>query len=110
MDIQNSYKKISRLRTTDLLISKMDCNINISILKSLKPGLIGLIGVFAGQIVSMIYTGRSMMSSDFASAFLVVYCVIAYSVVTALEARAITRKELICDLLAIRMSRTAAKS
>ena len=110
MKIRRKLIEISRLRTTDLLSSKMDCSERVSFFKSLKLGLIGLIGIFVGHIVNTIYANQAMSMADYVSAAFIVLCVIEYMLINTLEARSASQKELICDLLALRMSRTGKKS
>ena len=109
MKNRRKFKEICRLRTSDLMVSKMDCIESIALLKSLKLGLIGLIGIFVGQIVNTIYAGHSLQVADYVSAILVVFFVVEYLFVNTLEARSASQKELICDLLTLRMSMTGKK-
>ena len=110
MKNRGKFKEICRLRTSDLMVSKMDCIERIALFKSLKLGLIGLLGIFVGQIVKTIYANQEMLLADYVSAVFVVLCVIEYLLINTLDARSASQKELICDLLAIRLSRTGKKS
>ena len=109
MKNRRKFKEISKLKTSDLLVSKMDCIESIALYKSLKLGLIGLIGIFVGQIVNTMYAGTSLQIIDYVSAILVILFVVEYLFVNTLEARSASQKELICDLLTLRMSRTGKK-
>lgn len=110
MKNRRKFNEICRLRTSDLMVSKMDCIERISFFKSLKLGLIGLIGIFVGHIVNTIYANQAMSMADYISAAFIVVCVIEYLLINTLEARSASQKELICDLLALRMSRAGKKS
>jgi len=109
MKNRRKFKEISKLRTTDLLILKMNSCESIMLYKSLKLGLIGLIGIFVGQIVNTMYAGTALQIVDFISAILVVLFVVEYLFVNTLEACTASQKELICDLLTLRMSMTGKK-
>ena len=110
MDNRRMFREISRLRTTDLLIAKMDCTRRIALFKSLKLGLLGLLGIFVGHVAKSLLATQAMSWIDYLSVSLAMYCVIGYLVLDALEASSTALKELICDLLALRMSRTGKKS
>lgn len=110
MDNHIMFKEISRLRTSDLLITKMDCTKRISLYKSLKHGLIGLLGIFVGQVVKTTFAEQAISMMDFISILAALYCVVGYLILDALEASTTAQKELICDMLALRMSRTGKKS
>lgn len=104
------FREISRLRTTDLLITKMDCTRRIALFKSLRLGLLGLLGIFVGHVAKSLFDVQAMSWVGYLSASLVLYCVVGYLILDALEAGSNALKELICDLLALRMSRTGKKS
>ncbi len=109
MDNRSMFREISRLRTTDLLIAKMDCTRRIALFKSLKLGLLGLLGIFVGQVTKSLFAAQAMSVMDYLSVPLALYCVIGYLILDALGASSTAQKELICDLLALRMSRTGKK-
>ena len=105
------FKAISKLRTKDLLIAKMDCTKRITLFKSLKLGLLGLLGIFVGQIATSLFTVQADWSwMTVVSIPLALYCAIGYLVLDSLEAGQLAIKELINDLLALRMSKTGKKS
>lgn len=110
METRKLFREISRLRTTDLLITKMDCTRRVYLFKSLKLGLLGLLGIFIGQIAKTLLAGQEMTTIDVISSFLAIYCVIGYLIFDSHESNYTALKELICDLLAIRSSRTGKKS
>jgi len=110
MKNRSKFKEISRLRTSDLLVSKMSCTENVAWLQSFKLGLIGLLGMFLGQIAKTMYTHQDFTFADYLSVVFMIFCVIEYLLLNALEARSTAKKELINDLLAIRISRTGKKS
>lgn len=110
MENRIMHMEISRLRTTDLLITKMDCTRRSALFKSLKLGLVGLLGIFVGQIAKTLYTAQVFGIIDFMSVPLSVYCVLGYLAFDSLEARSVAQKELINDILSIRLSRTGKKS
>lgn len=110
MKNRRKFKEICRLRTSDLMIFKMDCIERISLFRSLKLGLIGLLGIIVGQIVKAVYINQTLLLVDYISIVFFVFFVIKYLFINTLEARSASQKELICDLLALRMSRTGKKS
>ena len=109
MDNHIIYKEISRLRTSDLLVTKMDCTKRMSLYKSLKHGLIGLMGIFVGQVVKTTFADQAMSMMDYVSILSGLYCVVGYLILDTLEASTAAQKELICDVLALRTSRTGKK-
>jgi hypothetical protein len=109
MDNRNVFRQISRLSTTDLLITKIDCTERVAKFKSLKFGLLSLLGIFVGQIAKSLYAAQVMSMMDYLSMILSLYCVTGYLILDALEASSTAQKELICDLLILRMSRTGKK-
>jgi hypothetical protein len=92
------------------MILKMDCIEEIALFRSFKLGLIGFMGVFVGQVVRTIYANQGMLLADYISAVFAVLCIVYYLVFNLLEARSASQKELICDLLALRMNKTGKKS
>ncbi|QFT57111.1 hypothetical protein [Microbulbifer sp. THAF38] len=109
MDNRIMFREISRLRTTDLLIAKMDCIRRIALFKSLKLGLLGLLGIFVGQVAKSLFAAQAMSMMDYLSVALALYCVIGYLILDALEAGSTAQEKLICDLLTLRMSRTGKR-
>jgi len=105
MKNRNVFKEISRLRTTDLLISKMDNIESIALYGSIKRGMIGLMGIFVTQVANAIYTDNTLVASDYLSLVATMICVIEYVILDSLVARSTAQNELIDDLLAIRMNR-----
>lgn len=110
MDNRIMFREVSRLRTTDLLITKIGRTRRIALFKSLKLGLLGLLGIFVGHIAKSILSEPVMSWMDYLSVLLAMYCVIGYLVFDSFEARSIAQKELVCDLLALRMSNTRRKA
>ncbi|WP_444928344.1 hypothetical protein ACJJI4_23825 (plasmid) [Microbulbifer sp. TRSA002] len=109
MDNRIMFREISRLRTTDLLIAKMDCIRRIALFKSLKLGLLGLLGIFVGQVAKSLFAAQAMSMMDYLSVALALYCVIGYLILDALEASSTAQEKLVCDLLTLRMSRTGKR-
>ncbi|PVZ64542.1 hypothetical protein [Pelagibaculum spongiae] len=110
MDNRTMYKEISRLSTSDLLVFKMDYTRSIFLFKSLKLGLVGLSGIFVGHIIKPLISGQALAWVEYISAVLALYCVSGHLILDAWESSATALKELIVDLLAIRMSRAGKKS
>lgn len=108
MENRIMFREISRLRTTDLLISKMDCTRRVALYKSLKLGFLGLLGIFVGQLAKVLYAAQAMGIIEFISVPLAAYCLVGYFVFDSLGARSVAQKELINDMLTLRMSRTAS--
>ena len=67
MDNRRMFREISRLRTTDLLIAKMDCTRRIALFKSLKLGLLGLLGIFVGHVAKSLLAAQAMSWIDYLS-------------------------------------------
>ncbi|MEH6473829.1 MAG: hypothetical protein V7752_21620 [Halopseudomonas sp.] len=110
MKNRTMLKELSRLRTSDLLVSKMDCTKSIARLKSIQQALIGLLGLLIGSLAKVLLTAPETMGLiNYVSIGLVLYCVIGYWIVNGLGANSAARKELICDLLTLRMNRTGKK-
>ena len=110
MNNRKIFREISRLRTKDLLITKMDCTRQIALFRSLKLGLIGLLGIFVSQIAKTIYAAKVLSMMDYVSVPLALYCVTGFLICNQLEANFTAQKELICDLLSIRMNNSGKKS
>lgn len=109
MDNRLIFTQVSRLRTKDLLIAKMDCSKRVALFKSLKLGLLGLLGIFVGQVAKSLFAAQPMSIMDYVAAIFTLYSVIGYLILDALEATSTAQKELIYDLLALRLSRTGKK-
>jgi len=111
METRRRFKQISRLTTTDLLVAKMNCTKRNARYKALKLALVALTGIFVTQIAKMLFDASKVMDYlDYLSIPLTFYCVFGYLFLNSLEASITAQKELICDLLALRMNRTGRKS
>lgn len=104
------FKDTARLRTRDLLIAKMECTTRIALFKTLKSGFLGLLGLFIAQIAKSLFAIQALSWIEYVSLGLALYCVGCYLVFDTLEASLAAQKELICDLLTLRMSRTGKKT
>ena len=109
MNYRKLFHEINRLSTKDLYIYKMECTSKIALFKSLKNGFLGLLALFIAQIAKTLFALQILSWIEYVSVGLSLYCVICYLLFDAFEASSTAQKELICDLLALRISRTGKK-
>lgn len=110
MDSKTIFRCLSRLRTSDLMVAKIDCTRRIALFRAIKFGLIAVLSVFFSQIAKMIYDDVTMDLWDMLTIPFTAYCMATVLVVNAYEAVLVARKELINDLLTLRMSRAGKGS
>jgi hypothetical protein len=82
----------------------MDCTKSISLFKTLKLGFLGLLGIFVGHVAKSFLETQTVSLLDYGTIVLIVYCVACYLTFDALESSSMAKKELICDLLTLRMN------
>ena len=110
MNSATILKKFSREKTSKLLVHKMHCSEKVAIYKSIKLGFLGMGGICIAQVVKMLYDGKVFDWLDWASIPFGLYSIIWYLIFTLWEIEASATKELINDLLAIRLNRSGRKS
>ena len=111
MDNRICFNEVSRLRTTDLLIAKMICTRKLSQYRALKLASVTLLGIFGSHIAKVLYATTGVMGiMEHVSIVLGLYCGFGFLLFNYREANATARKELICDLLSLRMNRAGGKS
>ena len=62
MNNKTAYDKIARLRTTDLMITKMDCMLRMSFHRNLKQGALGILVVIFGRLIKVVFEEQSLFA------------------------------------------------
>lgn len=101
--------QLSRLRTSDLLTTKMNTTKKITYLDVTKKALIGLFGIFVTQIAKTYFGSDTMGVEELIAAIFSVYTGLGFIIVVAIESSNIATKEMICDVLEIRKSNTGKR-
>jgi hypothetical protein len=106
MDSKLLYERIKVMKTSELLIAKMECTKTISFLKSIKLGVIAVLGLAFTDITTDLMSGVIMSEISMVSFSIATLSVIVFFVFDVLQSTETARKELMNDLLSIRGSRT----
>lgn len=109
MDNRMLFSEISRLRTKELMISKMEKITEASFFRSLKIGFLSVAGILTSQLITSFYDANSFTTVDVITFLMMIYGVVGYLVFDKLHANVSAQIELICDLLALRLGRTGKR-
>lgn len=110
MKSKTLFSDISRLKTTDLLIAKVNCTKRGSLYRSIKLGLVGGLGILVTQMAHELFSALPMTVVGLSFMPLSAYSVVGYLIVDALEAETLARKELINDILTLRSNKAKRRS
>lgn len=110
--MQNQLEKtlvteIQFIRTTDLLVRKVVCIRRISMLSTIKTGLIAFVAILLGLLFKSFYEGDTLSVQMFLSLMFSFYAIVATFVVDGILAKSIARKDVINDVLNMRNSRAS---
>lgn len=100
------YNELSRLRTSDLLVARMDAVTTGSFWLTLKSGTLGMIAMCVGHLSTTLFSAKVLGIGQYLVLMLTLYSTAGLFVCDRRAAQEKAKSELINELLTLRQNRT----